>query len=325
MNNQTRFVKNNKNNKIQKKSKTRKYFKKNFEKSKGIFDVIGNKLSNYSKDTSNYLTEKGLHLLGLKKINNEVEGKINNELEGENDSNILSNVNAIGKNIVNVADKTSAALIEQVNDVLESPKVMNSINDATEETVDIGKKILGNVNENLNNPQLKKETEVVMDNVGEYADIVVKSLDKPIDDAIDALNKSGTKATSGVVSGAIKVGTDALAAVPFLGAVVGLGKITNDVSTAIGKVVEAGSEASTTISNVIDESTKNIEANLNKVKNETDLTKFKNINKDNKKISSRIDKSLDEFENPFPSKGGKSRSKFSKTYLKKTKRVRFAI
>ena len=156
MNNQTRFVKNNKNNKIQKKSKTRKYFKKNFEKSKGIFDVIGNKLSNYSKDTSNYLTEKGLHLLGLKKINNEVEGKINNELEGENDSNILSNVNAIGKNIVNVADKTSAALIEQVNDVLESPKVMNSINDATEETVDIGKKILANVNENLNNPQLKK-------------------------------------------------------------------------------------------------------------------------------------------------------------------------
>ena len=329
------------------KRKTRKYYGgKNTnisENKKGIIDSIGDKLYNYSKDTRNFLTEKGLRLLGLQTIPKDkdnienVDKKIDNLSDASSSmvSGILSSAEKIGSDVANVVDKSSAALIGQVNDVLESPKIENSISEAAEETAQISEKLLENVNEKLNNPILKKETEIVLDNVGDYAEIAVDALNKPLNKGIDELNEAGSHAMAGIASGAIKVGTDALAAVPGLGAVIEIGKIANDTSKAVGEVVEAGKDTATTISDIVKETNKNIHEGIEKL-DEVERIKdintkevnnnFKNINNDGKKISNRINKSINEFEKPTPYKGGKkTKSKNLGNISKKTKRVRFSI
>jgi ABC-type transporter Mla subunit MlaD len=359
--------------KIKSKGKTRKFYggkshsnskksNKGFEQSPGIFDIIGSKLSGYAKDTGEYISEKGWRLVGLQPIKkgdeeeerkaaDETVTKVDNQIHQLTDAasgtvtGIISGAEQIGSDVVDVADKTSAALIEQVNDVLESPKVEDSISQAAEETAEIGEEILENVNEKLSTPELKEETKLVLDNVADYADIAVESMDEPINKAIDSLNDAGTQAVSGAASGAIKVGTDMVAAVPYLGAVVEFGKVVNDASAAIGDVVEAGTQATSTVSKVVDETSKNISEgiekleekkeamteNLDKFNNVSEgvndsMGKFKEVSKDGKKVSSRVNKSIDDFENPFPSTGGgKTRSKYTKKMFKKTKRVRFAV
>ena len=278
------------------KKKTRKFYGgKTFEKSEGIMDIIGDKLTNYSKNTSKYLTEKGLRLARLEPIS---------------DDKTTPNTDSL-----KIADK-----IEQVNNVLDSSTVNNSINKSLEETAIIGEKILKNVNEKLSSPEIKKETKEVLNNVADYAEITLDALNDPLDKAIDSLNNAGTKAVSGVLSGAIKVGTDVLAAVPGLGTIIEFGKIINDTSAAVGDVVEAGTEATSTVSKLVDESSKNIKNTLDERKQH--LNKFK----DSKKITGRINKSIDDFKNPFPSTGGsiKTKSKYSKNMFK-TKRVRFSL
>jgi len=342
----TRRIKKNKT-----KGKTRKFYggknTSEFEQSPGIFDIVGDKLADYSANTRQYLAEKGLRLVGLQPINKNENVEIDNDNVSKVDNKInelsnaasgtvsgfVSGVKEIGSDIVNVADKSSAALIEQVNDVLESPKVENSINEALEETTVIGEKILENVNEKLSSPEMKEQAKMLLDNVGDYANIAVESLNEPLDRAIDSLNEAGTQAISGASSGVIKVGTDALAAIPGFGAIVELGKIANDASAAVGDVVEAGTQAVSTLSKVVDETSKNINEGLEKLEEKkqeigNNLNKFKEMSKDGKKINNRINKSIDNFENPFPSTsggGGKTRSKYSKKMAKKTKRVRFAL
>ena len=324
------------------------------EKNNGIMGMISNKLYNFSKDTTKYITDKGLRLVGLETIKKEADNEDNEDNEDNKDnedlkneissvnnkieeignassemvSGILSDAKKIGSDIVDVVDKSSAALVGQVNDVLESPKIENSIGEAVEETAEIGNKLLENVNEKLNNPILKKETEIVLDNVGDYAEIAVDAIDKPLNKGIDSLNEAGTKAISGISSGAMRVGTDILSAVPGIGAVVELGKILNDGSKAVSEVVEAGKDTATTVSEIVKETNENIHEGIEKLEeNKKEITnKFKDLNKDGKKITSRIDKSLNEFENPFPSSGGrKTRNKFLGNKFKKTKRVRFAV
>jgi len=341
MKNQTKRINN-------KKTTTRKSNKKNDNledngKRKGIFNIIGNKLHKFSNDAGEYLTEKGLRLFGLQPIPQKIDNKENSEFE-ENKKNekyneinketsnlasgILSSAKKIGEDVVGVVDKTSAALVEQVNDVLESPKIENSVKEAVEDTTKISKKLLENVNEKLNNPVLQKEAEIVLDNIGKYAEVAEDAINEPLNKGIDNLNQAGTKAISGLTSGAIKVGTDALAAVPGLGAIIELGKIANDGSKALEQVAEAGKESAGTILEIVKDTNKNIHEGLEKLdeeKNEID-NNFKEINNNGKKISSRINKSLNEFENPFPSSGGnKTRSKFLTKKHKKTKRVRFSI
>ena len=329
-----------------KKTKTRKYYggknslekNTNLKKSKGIFDIIGNKLYDFSKDTTGFIAEKGLRLVGLQPIkkdtdNNDNIKKVDTKIDEVSDassgmvSGILTTASKIGSDVVNVVDKSSAAIVGQVNDVLESPKIENSVGEAAEETAEIGEKLLENVNDKLNNPILKKETEIVLDNIGDYAEIATDALNKPLNKGIDNLNEAGAEAVAGVTSGVIKVGTDSLAAVPYLGAVVELGKIINDGTKAVGDVVEAGTDSVSTISEIVEETNKNIHEGIDKLeeKKKEVQNNLKDINKHGKKISSRIDKSLDEFENPFPSSGGnKTRSKFLDNKFKKTKRVRFA-
>jgi hypothetical protein len=180
--------------------------------------------------------------------------------------------------------------------------------------------LLENFNDNLSTPEMKKETKEALDNVAEYSNIVVESLDEPLNKGIDSLNKAGTKVTGALASGAVKVGTDLLGAVPGIGAIIDLGKVANDAAKTASVAMEAGKEATETISEIVEETKENIDEKLDEKK------------KESSEIQKRTDESIKEFENPYQKQikpvltqgGGKiTKRKFGKN--KKTKRVRFAI
>lgn len=327
----------------------------NMDKSKGIFDILSEKIGNYAGDAFDYVKSKGLRLAGLQPIRIDENSSINATKEVDANINkvsdaasgLVSGAKQIGSNIVTVFDKGSAAVVENINDVLGSKTVEKSVTDAAKETAAIGEKLLENINEKISTPELKEETKKVLENAADYAEIAVEAMDEPINKAVDELNKAGTTAAAGIASGVVKVGTDALAAVPGVGAVIEVGKMANDASAAAGDVVKAASDASSTISRVVEETSKNIEEGLEKKElegndveknvlesvtpNDTNNTKggmkqFKEINKGGMKIYNRVNNSINQFENPFITSGGsKTRRKLRSKPKPKTKRVRFAI
>ena len=342
MNKQTKRIRRNR------KNKTRKHYGGAVEvtdESKGIFDVIGDKLSGYSGKAINYVKDKGLRLVGLQPIQQpEVEQSASTQEVDQKINEIGNAASEIIEDVKNVVDKGSAAVLENINDVLESPKVGETLSEAATETAEIGEKLLENFNEKLSTPELKEEAKIALDNAAQYTDIAVEAMDEPINKAIDQLNEAGTKAASGAVSGIVKVGTDAMAAVPGAGAIIEVGKMVNDASRAIGDVASAASEATSTISKVVEETSKNIDEGLDKLEEKKErmsnaftppsvnLNPGEDLNKLNKvggTITNRVEKSIDEFENPVSNApvltgGRKTRKKFLKR-KGKSKRVRFAI
>jgi len=243
------------------------------------------------------LKDKSLRLFGLqpiKKIGSESaqNQQIDSSLEniGSAAGNVASDVESVGANLVNVANKGSAALLENINEVLGSKQVNETITEAAENTKQILATELETFNKPFSDPRFKELATKSLDNMSEYADIAVDALNKPIDKTIDKLNESGVKALSGAVSGSIKVGTDAIAAVPGWGAIVELGKMANDTSKAVSSVVEAGSEAASTLSDAYVETSHNIKEGLE------ELEKRK---KDAMDIANRTTESINQFENPI--------------------------
>ena len=263
--------------------------------SKGIFTLIGDKLSNYTGKITNYIKDKGLRLAGLEPIKKDgVVPPVDNE-------------------IGSAASGLAASVIGNVNEVLGSPQLQDSLNNTASETAEIGTNLLENVNEKLSTPQFKEAATKVIDNVADYTNIIVKAIDEPLNNSIDTLNEAGTKAMSGIASGAIKVGTDALAAVPGAGAVIELGKMANDASAAAGDVVEATSDATTAVANIVKETTENMKEGIDDLKNKE---------LEAKQIGGRINKSIHLFENPLQMGGGgrKTRRKFLNNNAKSKRR-----
>jgi hypothetical protein len=366
MNKRSRYNKNNKNN-----NKSKKYYggatgqtiNKSMShvgiKPPGIFDVIGNRLSSYSGDVVEYVSDKGLRLLGLEKIKNDDDEekiettKIDDKIEKISDvaSNTVSGLSSIGKDIVNVFDKGSSALVGQINDVLESPKVYQGLTQATTQTAKDAANLLNKFNDVANTPELKAATEEALDSVADYTNIAVKAMDEPINNAIDILNNAGAEAAAGVASGVIKVATDAAGAVPGVGAVIDLGKALNDGSAAVGKVVEASSKSVEALSDAVEQTSENFKEGIEKLKevenkvieNKPDivgngstalaegLNNFKNLNKEGTNTLNRVNSSIDKFVDPVKNNSIKTTSGGKKTKRKlfkrksKSKRVRFVF
>ena len=239
------------------------------KQSDGVFKMVGDKATNFLKKALGYVEDKGLRLLKLKRMEpneetventNKIDDTLNNATEG------LSTIGSkIGSDVVNVVDKGSAAIIENINDVLENPAVGKTASDAAGDLAQTGTKLLQNFNNSVNTPEFKAATKVALDSASEIAEVVVQASEKPVNDAVDILSDAGEKAATGVASGAIKVGTDAMAAVPGWGAIVEAGKIANDLSTSAGDVVEAGTQAVSAISEVVEKTSENINEGLDKL------------------------------------------------------------
>jgi hypothetical protein len=230
-------------------------------------------------------------------------------------SNIASNVN-------NVVDKIGAAIIGNINDTLGSEHAKQTTLEAVKDTANIVKNTSKIFNDALNDPKLKAEIEDAIINAGKLSEVVIKASEKPLNEAVDVAVKSAQKASSAGLTGAIKVGTDALGAVPFVGAIINAGKALNNASIAASAMSEAGSEMAEATSELVDKTKKNIDHLLN------ELEEKKKIGE---QISNRTTNSINEFENPnitqmTQSKGGthKTRRKFLK-HKSKSKRVRFDV
>ena len=125
-----------------------------------------------------------------------------------------------------------------------------------------------------------------------------------------------------------------MAAVPGAGAIVEVGKMVNDISKAASSIVEAGSKAATTLSDLYIDTIENIKEGLKELEEKKKLAES---------ISNRTSESIKEFENPIKnlpsipkvstsqqSAGSKLKSaiKTKKKLYKpngKSKRVRFSL
>jgi hypothetical protein len=145
MNKQTKRIRRNR------KNKTRKYYggavPEETVESKGIMDVIGDKLSGYSGKVFNYVKDKGLRLAGLQPIKQPVETDNSTQEVDQKISEISDAASGIIGDVKDVFDKGSAAVLENINDVLESPKVGETLTEAATETAEIGEKLLETFNE----------------------------------------------------------------------------------------------------------------------------------------------------------------------------------
>jgi hypothetical protein len=218
-----------------------------FKQNEGVFNILGDKISGFASSAFNFIEEKALRVAGLKKIH---------------DDKTDTSGNNVVEDGVNKASGIVSNAINNVNNVLKSPQAQETISAAAQDLAETGTKILDNFNQVASSPAFKQAVEVAADNVSDYAKITVEAMDEPLNEAADKLNEAGTKAASGLVSGAVKVGTDAMAAVPFYGAFFEAGKIVNDGSKALGDMVEAGTQVIETVSQVVDKTSKNIDTKL---------------------------------------------------------------
>jgi hypothetical protein len=243
-----------------------------------------------------------------------MEGNSQGNSQGivDNVQNKISNITSnIGQSAYNFANKGKEVLIQNINDFIESPKIAKISQQ--------GEDYLGDFNNKINNPIFKKQANETLENVSDYMEMGLKAMDKPIDEAIVKLNDAGTKAASGTLSSAIKVGTDAIAAIPGIGAVVELGKIANDASKGISSLVDAGSQVSETVDDFFTDVNKNMDQ----------------LSQKGGEIMERTIHSIDEFHQPIRSTlrsslrtSLRSTLKKNKKFIRrknKTKRVRFSL
>jgi hypothetical protein len=303
----SRRLKKNKKNKTFKRGGSSEDFQK--EERQGIFDIIGDKISGAASSAASFAEDSGLKLIGLERI----------DKSKEESTKIADNISTAASSVENVVDKTGSALIENINEVLGSNAVNETTKEAAEKTANIVKATAEKFNEALENPEVKAEVKESIEKAGEIGSIIVDSAEKPIEKAVDVAANALSKATGASLAGVIKVGTDMMAAVPGVGAVIEVGKILNDSSKAASAVVEAGSEAVEVASDAFIETKENVEKGLKS------LEEKKRIGNE---ISNRTNNSIKDFENPIvtsQSAGGRKTRRRLFKYKAKSKRVRFSI
>jgi ABC-type transporter Mla subunit MlaD len=319
----TRCIKKNKKNRT---LKSESIFAKNGganisdEERKGIIDILGDKISDVTSSVTNKAEDIGLNALGLEKINKpDEESKMTEKLD-ENLDKISDAASGVISDVGNVVNKASASVIDNINDVLSSPTVSESVKEAGEETAAITGKLAETFNDALDDPVVKAEVEQAIENAGQIGTVVAKAAEEPLKEVARVSVSAGTDALSAASSGAVKVATDILASIPGIGAIFDIGKILNDGSKAASAMVEAGSEAIETASDAFIETKANVEKGLKELEEKKKMAE---------QISNRTTKSINQFENPLSKTTQSGGSKKTKRRLfkrkAKSKRVRFAI
>ena len=286
---------------------------------KGVMDYMGDKMSDLVSNTGSYLTTKTARLFGLKPIS-EDEKKADEKAVSE----VTKSVSNTASDITDLVNSGTASIIGDVNDVLETPIVSDTVKQAADDTKEITESLLEDVNETFDDPEFKKEVAETMENTAEIATIGIKAMDKPIDAAIDKVSDATGRALGGIAGTGIKVATDMMAAVPYVGAVVEMGKIVNDTSKGISAVIEAGSEVAETSSDLVTDSIENFKDEYKKAED------LKSSINEKSKITNRVNDSIDDFEKTTKNPkeyltGGSKTRKYGFKRNRKSKRVRFAI
>jgi hypothetical protein len=227
--------------------------KKTFIKHEGIFTELANKVVNLLKPVLK---------IGLTKALNALE-----PAEGTETANVEvptqdSRLKQAGRTAADILNKGLALVLNQVNTVLAGSGVQTSVDAETARATELVTDIFSRVAEKLQDPKLQEQARLAGDELAIYAKILVDAMREPLTELVGILSQAGLKATSAITVGIIKVVTDAMAAVPGVGAVIEVGKIANDVSRAVGDAAEAGSNAATATSKAIFDITENVKQGL---------------------------------------------------------------
>ncbi len=278
-----------------------------FEERKGIFDIASDKVGTVASNITNKVEDLGLSALGLEKKGEDIENNMSNALSG----------------VKNTVNQTSVNAIDSVNNVLASDTVNNSVQEAAKTTAEISGKLAEKFNNAMNDPVIKEQLEEAIEHAGELTDVIIKSSEEPLKEAVKIGVEAGTDAFGAASAGIIKVGTDMMAAVPGVGAVIEIGKMLNDGSKAVSAVTEASSKAISTASDAFSITTENVRKGLRELEEKKKMAQ---------QISNRTSRSINQFQNSQQNSavqnGGRKTKRrfFRKGGVKsKSKSVRFTI
>ena len=281
----------------------------------GVIDMVENSVSNVASSAAKTIGDAGLRIVGLQRVNKDEDNESTKEVDS-NINKVADAASGIVSDVENVADKTGAAVIENVNEVLGSDIVEETTEQAAEKTAEIIKESAEKFNEALDKPEVKAEVKETIEKAGEIGAIVVGAAEKPLEKAVDVAANATAKATGAAAAGVTKVLTDFAGAIPGVGAVIDVLKAANDASKAASAVVEAGSEAIEAGSDAFIETKKGVEEGLKLLENQK---------KTGDETIRRTNNSIKEFEAPVQAAGSrKTRRRLFKNKAK-SKRVRFAI
>ena len=296
----------------------------------GIIDYIGEKVEDGVSNVFTSMGDIGLRAVGLERVSKA------DEKEPQNDEESSGVISTIKK----VADKNTAAIIENVNKVLGSDTAKENIQQAAQNTAKIVKQGAKIFNMAMNSPEVKEELKEAIDNAADIGSVAIEASKKPFQRAADVLAQTVPKAAASTISGLVRVGTDAMAAVPYAGTAIELGKMLNDSSKAVSGVVEATTDAIEAGSDLIIETKDNFTKSM-KMLEETkkngseiydrtnkSIDEFENpLNKIKKNGSEIYDKSIHKFENPINKikKSAVAQDGGRQNNFNKTKKVRFSI
>lgn len=187
------------------------------------------------------------------------------------------------------------------------PSIQASVDQAAQESAAIAHAYAKRLNEALDDPAVKQDLIQAIEHLGDLGEVALQSAEKPLERAIEMSVHSGTKVMAAAASGAMKVGTDLMAAIPGVGAVIEVGKILNDGSKAASTMVEAAADFAETATETFAETTDNLKQGMRELEERKKQTAD---------ISQRTQRSIQHFLG-----GGTLRHKPRHT----TKRVRFAL
>jgi|LauGreDrversion4_2_1035121.scaffolds.fasta_scaffold44928_4 hypothetical protein len=227
--------------------------KKTFIKHEGIFTELANKVVNLLKPALK---------IGLTKALNALEPTAGREVAQAQAQEPDSRLKQAGRTAADILNKGLALILNQVNTVLATPGVQTTVDVEAARATALVTDIFSRVAEKLQDPKLQEQARLAGDELAIYAKILVEAMREPLTELVGILSQAGLKATSAITVGIIKVVTDAMAAVPGVGAVMEVGKIANDVSRAVGDAAEAGSNAATATSKAIFDITENVKQGL---------------------------------------------------------------
>ena len=227
--------------------------KKVFIKHEGILTELANKVVNLLKPVLK---------IGLTKALNALEPTVGTEMSQPQEPEQDSRLKQAGRTAANILNKGLGIILNQVNTVLAAPGVQTTVDVEAARATELVTDIFSRVAEKLQDPKLQEQARLAGDELAIYAKILVDAMREPLTELVGILSQAGLKATSAIIVGIVKVVTDAMAAVPGLGAVIEVGKIANDVSRAVGDAAEAGSHATTAASKAVFDITENVKQGL---------------------------------------------------------------
>ena len=173
----------------------------------------------------------------------------------------------VGEKASELLDIATTAVLQKANTFLENSGVESAVDAEADKATKKVTSMFNRITEILADPELQQAAARTGKEVGDYTTILIDAMREPLSELAVVVAEADLNATGAILAGIIKVVTDAMAAVPGLGAVIEFGKISNDVAGATGDVVHSGTTAVTAASRFIYEITQNIMKQVQILKN----------------------------------------------------------